>query len=114
MNFRDAYRDDLKEAFFDTDEFASEHVIDGKPMKVLLTKVNLQDARKARDGAKASLNPKERAINKAAMILRIREEDIDRKLTVNAVINLDGENMWINEVEHMEGMYRLLVGKYKV
>ena len=114
MNFKDTYMDDLAEAFFDTDEFASEHVIDGKPMNVILTKKGFRDVQRARSSTRTMMNSKENAINKVTTTLYIKEDDIGRKLTVNAAINLDGENMWINEVEHMEGMYRLVVGKHKV
>ena len=114
MNFHDAYQDDLKTAFFDPDDFASEHVIDGKKVCVVLKKTTLKNARKTRDGTRANLNPKENDINKSTTVIYIKECDVDRKLTANAVINLDGENMWINDVECMEGMYRLLIGKNRV
>lgn len=114
MNFRNTYADDLAKAFFDTDEFASEHMIDGKPVNIILTKTGLQNAQKFRNSTRAMMNSKENAVNKVTTTLYIKEEDIGRKLTANAAINLDGENMWINEVEHMEGMYRLTVGKHRV
>ena len=114
MNFKDTYRDDLAEAFFDTDEFASEHVIDGKPMNVILTNTGFRDAPKVRSSTRTMMNYKENAINKVMTTLYIKEDDIGRKLTANAAINLDGENMWINEVDHMEGMYRLVIGKHKI
>ena len=114
MYFRDTYTDDLKVAFFDTDVFASEHVIDGKPINIVLTRTGFQDAQRTRSTPRAMMNSKENSINRVTTILYIRDADIDRKLTANAAINLDGENMWINEVEHMKGMYRLVVGKHKV
>ncbi len=114
MNFRDTYMDDLENAFFDTDEFSSEHMIDGEPVNIVLIKTGLQDAQRIRNNTRAIMNSKENAINKVTTTLYIKEGDIGRKLTANAAINLDGENMWINEVEHMEGMYRLVVGKHKV
>ena len=43
------------------------------------------------------------------------EEKLERKkLTVNAMIEVDGKKMFIHSVSHMMEMYRLVVGQHGV
>lgn len=115
MNFRDAYQDDLKTAFFDLDGFASEHTIDDVPMVVVMERTDFANAKLSYGLMKNVLNPKETAINKECIILHINDSDMVRKkYTANARIRLDGEDMFIYDVKRMEGMHRLVVGKHRV
>lgn len=107
MNFREAYQDDLDEAFFDTEEFASEHVIDGKPRTVILLNRDGQDA------GRRAINPKEYAVGSYIVTMYIRESDAWRKFTANATMNLDGETVWISRVQHTMGVIRLQLERKK-
>lgn len=98
MNFREAYLDDLDQAFFDLDEFASVHVIDGAQRTVILVGGEVKDS----DGG--ALNPKEHAINRDSVIMHIRESDVWRKFSVNATLDMDGETMWIRSVRRIVGV----------
>lgn len=113
MTFREAYDEDLKDVFFDSEEFGSEHTIDGEPLMVILTETDFESGGLG-SNLKNTFNPKESAINKKTLTLCIREEDVKRKLTVNAKITVDGKKMFINDVKHTMGMYRLLVGEHMV
>lgn len=110
MNFREAYQDDLDGAFFDEEEFASRHTIDGEELTIVLVETTSADAK----ALKSALNPKETAINKISHIAYIRDSDIKRKLTTNAVIALDGKKYFIQDVKHNEGVYRLALGIHAV
>lgn len=110
MNFREAYQDDLANAFFDEDELASKHTIDGKECTVILTGTKREGARKYYGRAQSTFNQKETAVNKVSHVVYVRETDIQRKLTVNAVINLDGKKYFILDVEFHEGVYTLVIG----
>lgn len=115
MNFRDAYQDDLETTFFDLDDFASEHMIDGKPMVVVLETVDFQEAKAVHGARKSAMNPKENAINRESFALYIKDSDAARKkYTVNARIQVDGQDMFIYDVKQMEGIRRLVVGKHMV
>ncbi|MBO5032140.1 MAG: hypothetical protein J6C19_07960 [Lachnospiraceae bacterium] len=114
MTFKEAYQDDLENAFFDEDEFADRHSIDGEECMVIVTDAKSEDAQKVYGRAKTALNPKESAVSRISHIIYVREKDIKRKLTVNAVINLDGKNYFIHNVVRQEGMYRLGIGIYAV
>ncbi len=113
MNFKEAYLEDLEEIFFDADEFASEHVIDGKPLIAVLTDAALESA-KTNSERKSALNPKEDAVNKSSIVLYIQEKDVERKFTANSMINLDGKKLFIYDVKHFDGVYKLTVGSYRM
>lgn len=113
-NFKEAYADDLKAAFFDEEEFASVHTIDGEACTIILTDVTSVDAKTYYGSKKSALNPKETAINRISHILYIRDTELKRKFTSNALINLDGKRYFVQDVKHMEGMYRLAIGIHAV
>lgn len=110
MNFKEAYLEDLEEVFFDSEEFASEHTVDGKTMTIVLIDTTFENAKTG----KSTLNPKETAINKNAIVLFIREKDVERKFTANSMINLDGKKLFVHDVKRFEGVYKLTVGTYRV
>lgn len=110
MNFREAFEDDLENAFFDEDEFASRHVIDGEECTIVMTETISAEVKMR----KSSLNPKESAINDIRYVLYIREKDMKRKLTVNAMISLDGKKYFVRDVKHREGMYEVAIGIHAV
>lgn len=112
MNFKEAYLEDLDEVFFDLEEFASEHTIDGKSMVVVLVDTTLENARTTH--GKSTLNPKETAINKSGIVLFIKEKDVARKFTANSMINLDGKKLFVYDVKHFDGVYKLTVGTHMV
>ena len=110
MNFKEAYLEDLGNAFFDLDEFASKHFIDGEEHTVVLIDESSKEARKMAD----TLNPKETAIMKFSYVIYIRDEDVKRRLSVNAMINLDGKKYFIQEITHTDGVYRIVIGGHTV
>jgi hypothetical protein len=113
-NFRECFADDMEQAYFDLDEFASVHNVDGKDCSVVLTEYSTADAKMSYGLMKATLNPKETAINKTTHLLYIRESDLDRKVTVNAMITLDGKKLFVQSVQNTEGVLRLEVGTHAV
>lgn len=114
MNFKDAYQDDLANLFFDEEELASRHNIDGVEYTIILMDMEKQGSRKYYGRAKSTFNQKETAINLVKYIVYIRECDVKRKLTTNALINLDGKKCFIQDVWLQEGIYILTLGIYAV
>ena len=113
-NFKDCYMDDVENAFFDEDEFAERHTIDGKECSVILTDVSVQNAKMSYGLMKSTLNPKENAIGKHKYLLCVKEQDLRKKLTVNATIVLDGKKLFVQNVSKNDGIYRLELGTYAV
>ncbi|MGN0338654.1 MAG: hypothetical protein ACI4EE_14265 [Lachnospiraceae bacterium] len=113
-NFKDCYQDDLENAFFDLDEFASTHTIDGKECAVLLMDTSVADGKMSYGLMKATLNPKESAINKVTHILFVREGDMRQKVTVNSLITLDNRKLFVQSVQKTEGVYKIALGIHQV
>lgn len=108
MNFKEAFESDLDEAFFDLDEFAEEIKIDGKKMVAIKQEVSLKDAGNV---LKGSFNPRENTQNNTDFTLYIKEKDAKRRFTANALINVDGERMFVRSVKKLCGMIQITVGK---
>lgn len=108
MNFKEAFESDLDEAFFDLDEFAEEIKIDGKKTVAIKQEVNLKDAGNV---LKGSFNPRENTQNSTDFTLCIKEKDAKRRFTANALINIDGEPMFVRSVKKLRGMIQITVGK---
>lgn len=114
MNFKEAYQDDLANVFFDEEEFASKHNIDGVEYTIILTEMENEGARKYYTRSRSTFNQKETAINLVKYIVYIRECDVKRKFTTNALINLDGKKCFIQDVRLQEGIYILTLGVHAV
>lgn len=114
MNFREAYQDDLANAFFDEDGFASRHTIDGKECTVILAEARREGARKYYTRAQSTFNQKETAVDRASHVVYVRETDMQRRPAVNAVISLDGRKYFVLDVRLHEGVYTLVIGIHAV
>lgn len=114
MTFKEAYEEDLENTFFDAEEFASEHTVDGKTMVVVVMDSEMEDNRMVTGARRSPVNPKETAVNRSNLTLYIQEKDVERKLTVNSMINLDGKKLFVQEVHHFDGVYKLKIGAHGV
>jgi hypothetical protein len=112
-NFQDCFADDL-DAFFDMDDFASVHTIDGVKCTVVLAEMHRADAKTSYGLMKSTLNPKETAINKTTHRLYIRKSDLKRKVTVNSLMTLDGKKYFVQNVERVQGMCKIELGIHEV
>lgn len=108
MNFKEAFESDLDEAFFDLDEFAEEIKIDGKKMVAIKQEISLKDAGNV---LKGSFNPRENTQNSTDFTLYIKEKDAKRRFTANALIDVDGERMFVRSVKKLRGMIQITIGK---
>lgn len=108
MNFKEAYADDLDEAFFDEDEFAEKHLIDGVEMLAIKQEINFKDAGNV---LKGSFNPRENTQNDAGFLLFIKTKDAKRRFTANSRIQIDNKDMFIRSVEKTPGLIRLTIGR---
>ena len=113
-NFKEAYADDLENVFFDVEEFASKHNIDGEECTVVLINTTSVDAKAYNRTLHTTSSPKERAVNRISHILYIRDTELKRKFTSNSLINLDGKTYFVQDVKHMRGVYRLAIGIHGV
>lgn len=111
MNFREAYEDDLEQAFFDPEEFAEEHTIDGKKVLAVVMDAGLTQANDRRQGA---FNPKDMSINTDSKTVYLMEKNCERKFAPNTPINIDGKRMIVIKTGKLHGIVRLTVRKNAV
>lgn len=107
MTFHEMLKADLDNVFY-TDELAGEHEIDGKTVMAILKEDGYADAKMMKN----TLNPKEKAINKNVLTLRVRDTDVDRRLTAGAMITVDKRKMFISDVKHPPGEYVLTLERH--
>ncbi|MBE5910891.1 hypothetical protein [Pseudobutyrivibrio sp.] len=108
-NFRECFEDDLDNAFFDLDDFADEHTIDGKKCVAVFTTTEIVNGKMSYGLMKATLNPKETAINKVQPLLFVRKSDLRAKVTPNSMITLDGVKYFVQQVTTTQGVCRLVL-----
>lgn len=113
MTFQEMLQTDLDGVFFNADEFASEHQIDGKTLTVILQEESYSGAKTRYGKSGGNINPKESAINRNALLLRIRESDVQRKFTAGAMVDVDGKKMFIADVKHLGGVYTLTIEQHR-
>lgn len=111
MTFQEMHRSDLDQVFYEG-EFADEHEIDGKTVMAIVKEENYADAKMTYGLMKNTLNPKEKAINKNTLTLRIRDTDVSRKFTAGAMISLDKKKMFVADVKHPNGEYVLTLERH--
>lgn len=112
--FKDSVLEDLDETFFNLEEFAEKHNVDGKDIDIVITDVQFANAKTTHGSSRSNLNPKESAINLNKHLLFIRDKDAREKYTVNAMLRLDGQTMFIQTVKHTKGVWQLAVGRTQV
>lgn len=110
MGFKESLQEDLNNVFFNPEEFASEHTIDGEKITIVFQEVSFVDAMKNRS-ARAAFNPKETAVNKNTVFIYIQEEEVKKlkrkKFTANSMITLDGRRYFVSEVRTEGGVTKL-------
>lgn len=111
MGFKESLQEDLDNVFFDPEEYASEHTIDGEAVTIIKQDVSFIDAKKFESSQRATFNPKENAANRNHILVYIREEEVKKlkrkRFTANSMINLDGKKYFISEVKTEGGITKL-------
>lgn len=102
MNFKEAFEDDLENAYFDLDDFGSVHVIDGVECAIVMSEIKPE-------GVKNTFIQKETAVNKVKYAIYARDKDLRRKITVNSMITLDGRKCFVHDVSHTDGVYTIII-----
>jgi hypothetical protein len=110
MNFKEAFLDDLECAYFDTDEFAGIHTIDGVECRVVVAEVRADDAKSAGNATRSTLIPKDTSVNRITHTIYARDCDLRKKVTAGSVISLDGRRCFVFAVSHTDGVYTIAIG----
>lgn len=110
MGFKEDLAEDIDEVFFDGDYFGSRHVFDGKEITVIIDSEGLEEMEKR---LVRTANYKNE-IHKKPVLLFVRETDMERKITVNSVVEFDGEIYSVAFISKNYGIWKVLLERNKV
>lgn len=110
MGFKEDLAEDIDEVFFDGDYFGSRHVFDGKEITVIIDSEGLEEMEKR---LVRTANYKNE-IHKKPVLLFVRETDMERKITVNSVVEFDGEIYNVAFISKNYGIWKVLLERNKV
>ena len=116
MTFKESLQDDLDNVFFDSEELAAEHIIDGEKVIVVMQDFVYTSARTP--GQQGSMiNKKESATNKGSFLLYIRENDVKKlrrkRITAKSTINIDGKNYFVEDSKTSGGVNKVIIYLYQ-
>ena len=103
LTFKDCAAADIDAVFFNTDEFADEHTINGKTLLAVLDENTLMD-RSAHweGGAKQSFD---QGLYKADARLYMKVKELGGKPKVNGPMLVDGKKYIVSNVDEESGVY---------
>lgn len=105
LTFKDAVKADIDDVFFNTDEFADEHTVNGKKLLVVLDENTLLD-RSAHweGGAKQSFD---QGLYKADARLYVKIAEFGGRPKVSSPLLLDGKKYLVSDVDEESGVYAI-------
>jgi len=102
MNLKDIIREDIADIFFDNDEFAEIHTVNGKELSVILDENELTERKtvgrvgKHYDGAYL-----------AGMLLYVKAAEYGLRPKVGSVVVLDGKAYTVTDAADEGGVYAI-------
>ena len=94
MSFKDELAADLDEVFFNAEEFASEHSVEGKTILCIVE----SDSRQPSDKGGAY------ALSEADFVLHAKTADMPPRKEAGELLNLDGKELTIGKWDEQDGM----------
>lgn len=110
MGFSEDYMEDIDDVFFDDEELAGEHTIDGVALTAIVRNTTFVSTTEDLRVSRRTVNPKENSVNTSACIVFIRKRDAERKFRSGGMINFDGKKMFVHDVKEIPGMIRIVMG----
>lgn len=99
--FKDMIAEDIDEVFFNEDEFAEEHSLDGKRMTLIIDENALIQRR---SGGELGLEC-------SSLVVYAKRKDLPRTLSEGTKVNLDGRIYHVNEYSEDAGVVTLMLGQ---
>lgn len=100
MSFKEEIREDVKEVFLNELEFADEHLVNGKPMMVLIDENEIIEREKKE---KSDMD----GIYTRKLLIYVRPEDFGPLPARGAAITLDGNRYLITDAVDEYGVYSI-------
>lgn len=102
MTLKDIIRDDIEDVFFDLDEFAEMHSVNGKQMAILIDANELTErVKKERVGQHFD------GAYRAGTLIYVKAEEYGSRPKVGSVVTLDGKNYRVTDAAEEGGVYSI-------
>ncbi|MBN1071153.1 hypothetical protein DVV81_08215 [Clostridium botulinum] len=99
MNFKEQLKEDMNNVFFNNEEFAERHYIDGALKTIIVDNETLKERnQKEYDG-----------IIQADLLYFIKSSDVIKKIKAGDVQNFDGALYTVFDIKYDNGMYEIIL-----
>lgn len=105
MSFKDAAAADIKNVFINNLEFATEHLIDGEPVLVVID----DDVVDNRQGRRGGGMPYADGVFLAQKLLYVAKSDLPRAPVRGELLNLDDEDYLVDKVNDNFGVLEITI-----
>lgn len=95
LNFKSCLNSDMENVFLNTDEFATQHIVNGKLMNVMVDKNELLTRNKEKD-----FRPKD-------TLIYVKKSEFGNMPSVNGIVTLDGNKYVVKDVTNESGIYAI-------
>lgn len=107
MSFKEDVKADINSVFFDTDEFAEVHMVNGREMRISIDEAEL--AQRTR-----SANSYEEAIHTRNLTFYVAAQEFGRLPKVNSPLTIDHAHFVVADTRNESGTYRItLIGGHR-
>lgn len=96
---KDFLKSDL-DTFFNIDEFATDHIVDGVEIPIVIDNELIEERQKNSQKYDANIG-----LHKADLMFAVKKDDFGEKPSVNQNINLDGQIYQVSDVEDEDPLY---------
>lgn len=103
MGFKDSLQEDLNDVFFNDDEFACIHTIDGKEMPIIIDEDGLEEMKKLREGDYDG-------IYKAKLLFFVQKKHFGSKPAIDSIIELDNKLYQVKNATEDGVMLKIILG----
>ncbi|MGB8452735.1 MAG: hypothetical protein WCD89_10410 [Anaerocolumna sp.] len=104
MTFKEALNDDL-DVFFNLEEFAELHHIDGSELSIIIDEDGLEEIKNLRDADYDG-------IYKAVLLFYVKKNDIGGKPAINALMEMDDKTYRVIGASGNDDVIKIILGWY--
>ncbi len=102
MTFKDSLNDDL-DVFFNLEEFAEQHIVDGIEMPIIIDEDGLEELKNLRDADYDG-------IYKAVLLFYVKKSDIGGKPAIDALMDMDDKTYRVIGASGNDNVIKIILG----
>lgn len=102
MSFKEDVKEDIEAVFFDTEEFAEVHMVNGKEMRISIDEAELNQRKKS-----AKSSSYEEAIHTKKLSFYVPAKEFGKLPKVNSPLTIDRVRFLVADTVNESGVYRI-------